>query len=212
MLNKSDSSTTMADETAEKTTEPTPTETVQDSHHHGGSLLSRVQLLALLVAVILGECLLALLLVPSPSETAVMAGVAPQDKAAESTDAAASDLTSLPPEVTEDPEGEDRIEVDLGQFSVTSFQPTTNTTLRIEFHLYGTINREDQETFDTAYAENTHRIREQVIVTVRAAEVSDLTDAGLGLIKRRILEKTNRLLGKPLLKSVVVSEFSFIEQ
>lgn len=118
----------------------------------------------------------------------------------------------LPSELSNQLPADGQMEVDLGEFSVTCYQPSTNTNLRIEFHLFGTIRREDQEAFNSAYADSTHRIREQVIVTVRAAEPSDLTDAGLGLIKRRILEKTNRLLGKPLLTSLVVSEFSFIEQ
>ena len=57
-----------------------------------------------------------------------------------------------------------------------------------------------------------HRIREQVIVTVRNSEIGDLTDPGLTLIKRKILEKTNRLLGKEYLQNVVFSDFSFVEQ
>jgi flagellar FliL protein len=40
----------------------------------------------------------------------------------------------------------------------------------------------------------------------------DLTDAGLGLIKRRILATTNKVLGKPLVQSVVFTEFRFNEQ
>ena len=43
-------------------------------------------------------------------------------------------------------------------------------------------------------------------------EPADLADPGLGLIKRRILEKSNALLGKPLLRAVVFSEFSYMEQ
>jgi hypothetical protein len=34
----------------------------------------------------------------------------------------------------------------------------------------------------------------------------------LGLLKRIILEKTNRALGKPLVREAVVSQFSFIER
>ena len=60
--------------------------------------------------------------------------------------------------------------------------------------------------------ENKHRFREQVLVTVRAADLTELTDAGLGLMKRKILERANHTLGKPLLETVVVSDFSFIEQ
>jgi flagellar FliL protein len=100
----------------------------------------------------------------------------------------------------------------LGEFSVTAYQPATNTTLRIEFNLYGTVGVKEQKEFMTLLEENQHRFREQVIVIVRSAEITDLTDAGLGLIKRKIMEKTNRMIGKPYLQSVIFSDFSFIEQ
>jgi len=51
-----------------------------------------------------------------------------------------------------------------------------------------------------------------VILAIRAAEVADLAEPGLGLLKRTILEKTNALLGKPMLRAVIVSEFSYMEQ
>jgi flagellar FliL protein len=104
------------------------------------------------------------------------------------------------------------IEVNLGEFCVTAFQPVANATLRIEFHLYGTIAQKDEEEFAQRMEKIKHRFREQVLVTLRAAEMSELTDAGLGTIKRRILDKTNRTLGKPMLRSVIFSNFSFIEQ
>jgi len=43
-------------------------------------------------------------------------------------------------------------------------------------------------------------------------DVADLADAGLGLVKRKILEKVNQTLGKPLLRTIIFSEFSFVEQ
>ena len=39
-----------------------------------------------------------------------------------------------------------------------------------------------------------------------------MTDAGLGLIKRQLLEKTNRALGEPMLKEVLFSKFNFVER
>ena len=42
--------------------------------------------------------------------------------------------------------------------------------------------------------------------------MGDLNDAGLGLIKRRIFEKTNRVSGKLYLRGDVLSESSFIAQ
>ena len=109
-------------------------------------------------------------------------------------------------------DGEDKLEVDLGQFSLTSFQPETNTTLRIDFHLWGTVLEDDVGDFDDLRQIHKNRMREQVIMIVRRAVITDLTDPSLALIKRRILEKTNRVLGKPLLQGIVVGDFSFVEQ
>src|SRR5690606_23939701 len=85
------------------------------------------------------------------------------------------------------------VERDLGDFSVTSYQPTSNVTLRIDFHLYGAILASDDAQFSQLFESNKNRFREQVIVTVRNANLNDLTDPALGLLKRKILEKTNAL-------------------
>ena len=103
-------------------------------------------------------------------------------------------------------------EVDLGEFTVTAYQPVSSSTLFISFHLYGSVTERQTEEFAKRLDDNKHRIRDNIIVIVRSAEITDLTDAGLGLIKRRILETTNKALGKPLLQGVMFSEFSFVEQ
>ncbi len=103
-------------------------------------------------------------------------------------------------------------EIDLGEFSVTSYQPASNTTLFISFHLFGTLLHKNNDELQRRLEDNKHRIRDNIIVIIRSAEITDLTDAGLGLIKRRILETTNKTLGKPLLQAVVFSDFSFVEQ
>lgn len=181
-----------------------PEPILSDPAHEGGepaptgretSILSKAYIALFLLGVVLVECTIAYLYIPTRSETAQMAGLAPM------TD---------PAQPGEEPE--DQTEVDLGEFSVTAFQPISSTTLRIDFHLYGTIKTEEKPEFDLAWAENTHRVRDQVIVTIRSCELAELTDAGLGLIKRRILEKTNRTLAKPLLKSILFTDFAFIEQ
>jgi len=170
------------------------------------SLLAKLKVLLFVAGLIVVECLIAYLWLPDSAETAAMASAALQAKARE------TDLLEQQPDAANDQQLADQIEVDLGEFSVTSFQPVSNTTLRIDFHLFGTVNAEDEKQFLSLMEENLHRFREQVIVTVRSADITDLTDAGLGLVKRKILEKTNRTLGKPLLRVVIFSEFSFIEQ
>lgn len=104
------------------------------------------------------------------------------------------------------------VEVELGKFNLMVHEPASNVTLRISFHLVGTVADEESGEFSGLLEKNQHRLRDQVIFEIRNAQMSDLTDPGLGLIKRRILAKTNDLLGHAILKNVVFSEFSFIEQ
>jgi flagellar basal body-associated protein FliL len=103
-------------------------------------------------------------------------------------------------------------EVELGSFNVTRFNPATNTTLAIDFELFGTVLAGDVTDFGHHFENSKARIREQVTMTLHGAESGSLTDAGLGLIKRQILEKTNRALGEPLLKEVLFSKFNFVER
>lgn len=189
-------------------TSPDPEQNVVDPEpaatEGGSSILSRLYVVLFLGGVVLAECMIAYFCIPTRSETAAMAGVGTM------VDPEVEAASWVEEEAEEDEE--ERAEVDLGEYSVSSFQPVSNTTLRIDFRLYGTIHADDKSDFDEAWEDSTHRVRDQVIVTVRSCELVDLTDAGLGLIKRRILEKTNRTLGQPLLKSIVFSDFSFIEQ
>lgn len=103
-------------------------------------------------------------------------------------------------------------EVDLGRYNVTRYNPEADTTLIVDFELYGVVLATDEGTFTTQFEANKVRIREQVIMTLSGADTTDLTDAELGLLKRRILEKTNRALGKPLVQEILFSKFNFIER
>ena len=110
-----------------------------------------------------------------------------------------------------DPSKPDK-EVDLGEYSVTAHQAASNITYRVDFHLFGTIPTDMEEVYTKLMDSKGKRVREQVILTVRSAEMAALADAGLGLIKRRILATTNKTLGKPCLQTVIFTEFRFNEQ
>ena len=198
------------------------------------SLLTKLKIPGVVVGIVALEWLAAFLVMPSSGSTAPTSPVAaavvmeenePAPAAEETVDAHASDHAK---KGAEEKSGHDKghgepgakaapkhsgsEEVDLGKFTVSGFQPASNSTLFITFHLYGTVRHKYAEEFNQRLEESQHRIRDNIIVIIRSAEITDLTDAGLGLIKRRILETTNKTLGKPLLQEVVFSEFSFIEQ
>ncbi len=193
-------------------------------------LSGKIKIGGILVAVVAAQCVLAWLLLPS-------AGSA---QSAESKSNPGSTNHELAAVQQEDPNAERR-EVDLGKFSVTSIDPATNTTLLIDFHLYGGVlvepgdemvdahadehgghggegkkknegEPEDHSRFGRLVKKNKHRFRDQVIVIIRNAQMSDLSDPALGLIKRQILAKTNTLFGEPLLKEVIFSDFAVVQQ
>ena len=109
-------------------------------------------------------------------------------------------------------DGEDSREVNLGEFHVLTYDPDTGASLTIDFELFGVVLANEESEFYNQFAANQQRISEQVNITMRAMEVSDFADPGLGLIRRKLLEKVNRALGKPLLRGVIFPKFSYIER
>jgi len=159
-------------------------------------------IVAVLVGVvILTECVFAYLLIPSRTEL---------EKWAASKAAKEPGKGKHGEEAKH--EGKPEAEVDLGKYNVVVHHPASNVTLRVNFHLIATVLDSEKHEFDELLAKNQHRLRDQAIFEIRNCQIEDLTDPGLGLLKRRILAKSNDLLGKPLLHSVVFSDFSFVEQ
>jgi hypothetical protein len=54
-----------------------------------------------------------------------------------------------------------------------------------------------------------HRLREQVIVAVRTAELADLLDPQLHRFRKRILFRANRLLKEVQASDVLLANFTF---
>lgn len=164
-------------------------------------MIFRLLIGAFIAGVILLECFAAYLLIPSAQEVSNRAEAAVKEQIA-------AEMTA---EKKPDGDAVTR-EFDLGKFRVSRYQPASNTTINVDFHLWATIKEEDFKEFETRFASSQHRFREQVIVITRNAEVPELTDPGLALIKRQILEKTSTVLGKALVQSIIFSDFSYVEQ
>lgn len=166
--------------------------------------MSKTIIISVLVAVvILTELLFAYLLIPSRADLEKWAA----EKAAKQAEQH-DEHSKKDPKHNSHPQ----TEVDLGKYNIVVHHPASNVTLRVTFHLIGTVSHDEHHEFEELLAKNQHRLRDQAIFEIRNCQLDDLTDPGLGLLKRRILAKSNDLLGKPLLHSIVFSDFSFVEQ
>lgn len=183
-------------------------------------LMGMIKAVAFIGAIVVVEVVAASMLLPSGSETEATAH---KLAAAEKGHAAADDTHS--DHGTHDAHGEDKaaghggegdhhdtVEVELGRYNVTRYNPVNDTTLIVDFELFGVVLAEEQSDFTHHFEKNKVRLREQVIMTLGGADTTELTDAELGLLKRRILEKTNRALGKPMVQEVLFSKFNFVER
>jgi flagellar FliL protein len=180
--------------------------------------MTLIKALAVVSVLVLLQLVGVSMLMPSARETTEIAEklvAADAVQEAEEADAHAA-VAAADSEIAADSHGapgsHDMREVKLGSYHVVTFNTDTGTSLNIDFELYGTVLAKEEPEFSHLYEANQVRLREQILVTVRAADVADLSDPDLGLLKRQILEKTNRTLGKPLLNEAIFSKFSFIER
>ncbi len=187
--------------------DPTPT---TESSNRGIGLVGLLKAVAFISVVVLVEVVAASMLVPNAHDaesTARQLAAAEQGEYADDIAPTANLADDSSPQA-----GKETLEVDLGRFNVTRYNPENDSTLVVDFELFGVVLADEQTDFDTQFEKNKVRLREQVIMTLGGADSADLTDAELGLLKRRILEKTNRALGKPLVQEVLFSKFNFVER
>ena len=104
------------------------------------------------------------------------------------------------------------IEMDMGEYSITHSSQSEGATTYVSFHLYGVVAISNEEGFLPLFEGRENQIRDLVRTIIRETEPSELADPGLGLIKREISEKVNRLLGKQMVRAVVFSDYSFVER
>jgi flagellar FliL protein len=177
-------------------------------------IMTLVKALAVISVLVLLQLVGVSMLIPSAAETTTIAEKLASADAAEETEGAAAHHEEKGEHAADGEEvaAHDMHEVKLGSYHVVTFNTETGTSLNIDFELYGTVLAKEEKEFTELFEANKVRLREQILVTVRGSDVADLSDPDLGLLKRKILEKTNRTLGKPLLNEAIFSKFSFIER
>lgn len=154
-------------------------------------------------AVVLIESVVAYMMTPDPD--AIAAQVRNEFKVASQEGKEDADLT-------EDEDVGPLTEVELGQFDVAIHDASADATYHVSCNVAATIAESDMEDFNELLENNQHRLRERIMIEFRSATAAELNAAGLDLIKRRILEKSNSLLGKPLVRKVMFPDYNYYVQ
>lgn len=177
-----------------------------DQSKKSSALMGLIKAIAIISVLVVVEMVAAAMMVPSAEETEMLARELV--KAASGEEAVLSEEseeTALSPD-------EKMVESVLLSDSITRFNPETDATLNVQFTVYGVVLEEESSLFTEHFEANKSRIHEQIMLTIHGASTADLANPGSGLIKRQILEKTNRTLGRPLLREVGFTKLNFIER
>ncbi len=188
----------------------------------GPGMMTLVKALAFVSVIVLIEVAAAMAFLPSTEETretgkrlvAAAQGVDAEVAAAAAEAAQAEGHDEHSSANSDHSEGVNQptVELSLGPYHVIAFNPSTGASMSIDFELFGVVLAADEPEFAERFGLHAKRLNEQVTIAIRGMESADFTDPGLGLIKRVVLEKVNRALGKPLVREAVFSEFAFIER
>jgi flagellar FliL protein len=183
----------------------------------GPGIMTLVKGLAFVSVIVLIEVAAATAFLPSAEETrqtGEQLAAAARGASAEAAEAEAESGGDHAAAMSEHDEGANQptVELGLGPYHVIAFNPSTGASMSIDFELFGVVLAADEPEFTERFGLHAKRLNEQITIAIRGMESADFTDPGLGLIKRVVLEKVNRALGKPLVREAVFSEFAFIER
>lgn len=169
----------------------------------GGGMMGKMIAGGVIGLVVMVETVVAFIMTPDPE--AIAEKVRSEVAASIGEDIQDSDLL-------DEAESGPVLEIELGTFDVAIHDPASDSTYHVNCKVAATISEKDETEFTDLLANNENRLRERIMIEFRSASASDLNEAGLGLIKRRILEKSNALLGKPLVKKIIFPEYNYYVQ
>ena len=104
------------------------------------------------------------------------------------------------------------IEKDLGEHEILIHDSKSGATYAVDCMVACTIKYADDTTFDEMYEVNKYRVQEQIMIQFREANIDDLAEKQLGLIKKRISKKIDDLFGGKMIREVHLPEFSYYLQ
>ncbi len=102
-----------------------------------------------------------------------------------------------------------RPSLDLGKFKINDLRPTRNETAKLTFTLHLAFSKDLTEAQITQLERWKHRLRDQVITAIRITPTKDFQEPDLNHLRRKILNRVNRLFQANLAKEVLLTEYLF---
>lgn len=97
----------------------------------------------------------------------------------------------------------------LGNFYIRQLKPTRNETISVYFALYLVLPDGSSLAAEKQLEKWTHRLRDQVLTSVRLAETKDFTEPKLERLRRLILLRINRILKSMQIEDMYITQFEF---
>ena len=99
--------------------------------------------------------------------------------------------------------------LDLGLLEIKNLEPTRNQTSKVNFEMHLALPADTDPALVKALEHWQHRLREQVIVAIRVAELGDYLDPQLARLRKQILYRVNRTLKGTQAEDVLLANFMF---
>lgn len=115
------------------------------------------------------------------------------------------ETTSVPPAATWQGEGV----ADFGKISVRTYDPVSGLLRETNFRLHAVMGFSERHEFEAFIRRTGYAIRDEVLVTVRASTLPEISDAEL--LGRKIATRVNRVFGGETIRSVQISELTVTE-
>lgn len=97
----------------------------------------------------------------------------------------------------------------LGDFDIKDLRPTRDQTAKLKFTLYLSFDKSLTESQIEQLESWKHRLRDQVITSVRITEIKYFQERDLKMLSRKILIRVNRLFEAKLVEKVLFAEYMF---
>lgn len=172
----------------------------------GGGLKGKLLIGAFVSFIVVAETVVFFFMVPSGEEVAALAesrliAVAQEIDSKKTQEQAHDDSDAI-------------VEFFFGTepFSVSFIPPGADNPYRVEFELFGTLRKADEEKLKALYEERVGRFKARMLLEIRNASLQELQENQLGLIQRRVLATSTELLGEPILLSVGFSKYQVLEE